>query len=129
MSNPILKHRLFQPLLTEAQMEANLSWVAALESGEYTQGTGTLKNLDGSFCVLGVACDLSGTGEWCDFPVGNVYPYMMGRRAFLCYPSDIVEGEYGMTRLGAYALLDLNDEGVQFEVLAQIIRAELLERS
>jgi hypothetical protein len=38
-------------------------WVAALRSGEYEQGKGAL-HLDGRYCCLGVACDLSKTGEW-----------------------------------------------------------------
>jgi len=33
------------------------NWASALESGEYTQGTGSMKTLEG-FCCLGVACDL-----------------------------------------------------------------------
>ena len=33
-------------------------WVAALESGDYVQGTGMLKNTCGGFCCLGVLCEL-----------------------------------------------------------------------
>jgi hypothetical protein len=33
-------------------------WVAALRSGEYEQGTGSLNN-GGKFCCLGVLCDLA----------------------------------------------------------------------
>jgi hypothetical protein len=33
-------------------------WLQALTSGEYTQGTGYLQK-DGSFCCLGVLCDLA----------------------------------------------------------------------
>src|SRR5690242_14612803 len=41
-------------------------WIAALESGEYTQGTERLKTGD-EFCCLGVLCDLAvraGEGRW-----------------------------------------------------------------
>lgn len=42
-------------------------WVAALRSGEYTQGKFSLKSEDG-FCCLGVACDIyakeTGLGKW-----------------------------------------------------------------
>lgn len=38
-------------------------WVEALESGEYHQTTGRLKD-DIGFCCLGVACDISGLGTW-----------------------------------------------------------------
>lgn len=34
-----------------------------LESGSYTKTTGALKD-DVGFCCLGVACDLSGAGQW-----------------------------------------------------------------
>lgn len=33
-------------------------WVAALRSGEYFQGHSHLRNLDNTFCCLGVLCDL-----------------------------------------------------------------------
>ena len=40
-------------------MNANAEkWVAALESGEYDQTAGRLRNGD-SFCCLGVACELA----------------------------------------------------------------------
>jgi hypothetical protein len=39
------------------------SWIEALESGKYQQGTGQLRNGD-CFCCLGVACDLSDAGQW-----------------------------------------------------------------
>jgi hypothetical protein len=34
-------------------------WTAALRSGEYKQGVGVLRDLDNSFCCLGVLCDLA----------------------------------------------------------------------
>lgn len=33
-------------------------WIPALRSGEYEQGTGTLRTVENQFCCLGVACDL-----------------------------------------------------------------------
>ncbi len=33
-------------------------WVAALRSGKYKQGGGQLKTLSGTYCCLGVLCDL-----------------------------------------------------------------------
>jgi len=38
-------------------------WVAALRSGEYRQGTRHLYH-DGSYCVLGVLCDVVDPGGW-----------------------------------------------------------------
>ena len=34
-------------------------WTAALRSGQYRKGTGRLKRLDGSYCCLGVLCELA----------------------------------------------------------------------
>lgn len=47
------------------------TWVDALRSGEYSQTTGTLRSSGyydpksgPAYCCLGVACDVSGLGEW-----------------------------------------------------------------
>lgn len=34
-------------------------WLQALRSGKYRQGTGSLKSKSGSYCCLGVLCDLA----------------------------------------------------------------------
>jgi len=50
--------------------EIKQRWIQALRSGEYKQGTSTLKFQD-RFCCLGVLCDLHAkeTGnEWNDYP-------------------------------------------------------------
>jgi hypothetical protein len=49
--------------------------VTALESGDYRQGQGyllTVKNGERKHCCLGVACDISGLGEW--GPDSGVWP-------------------------------------------------------
>ena len=33
-------------------------WIKALRSGKYKQGRGSLRNLDNTYCCLGVLCDL-----------------------------------------------------------------------
>jgi hypothetical protein len=38
--------------------EFKADWLAALRSGEYPQGRGALRNKQGEFCCLGVACDI-----------------------------------------------------------------------
>ena len=40
--------------------ELKAQWVAALLSGDYTQGRGELKTRTGEFCCLGVYCDMTG---------------------------------------------------------------------
>ena len=39
-------------------------WVDALRSGQFKQGTGTLRNSDDEYCCLGVLCQLSELGTW-----------------------------------------------------------------
>lgn len=44
--------------------EVNMAkWIVALRSGKYEQGHRRLHR-DGKFCCLGVACDVSGLGQW-----------------------------------------------------------------
>lgn len=51
-------------------------WAAALRSGEYRQGQGTLRSPDDEFCCLGVLCDLA-VKAGIEVPVSrsNAYDY------------------------------------------------------
>jgi hypothetical protein len=51
--------------LTETKMPAEFKakWIAALRSGKYKQTVSRLRDNFG-YCCLGVACDISGMGEW-----------------------------------------------------------------
>jgi len=51
--------------LTEEQKQHIEQWCQALESGKFRQMPGALFD-DGYFCVLGVACEISGLGDWED---------------------------------------------------------------
>jgi hypothetical protein len=44
--------------------EFKQKWIEALRSGQYTQATQRLKNEDGGFCCLGVACHLIDPAKW-----------------------------------------------------------------
>ena len=40
-------------------------WIEALESGDYTPGTGSLYTVNkDSYCCFGVLCEISESGEW-----------------------------------------------------------------
>lgn len=39
-------------------------WLEALRSGKYQQAHGTLKDIHGAMCCLGVACDIIDPGAW-----------------------------------------------------------------
>lgn len=45
--------------LTRKQKTIVKRWVAALRSGKYKQGRGSLHDRDNKFCCLGVLCDLA----------------------------------------------------------------------
>ena len=47
-------------------------WIEALKSGKYKRGQEALKTSKGTFCCLGVLCDILGQGEWKkDHKLGN----------------------------------------------------------
>lgn len=39
--------------------EVKAQWIADLRSGKYPQGRGALRNSDGTFCCLGVLCEIA----------------------------------------------------------------------
>lgn len=43
-----------------ANTENITKWVEALRSGDYKQGKGALRDINGNYCCLGVACEISG---------------------------------------------------------------------
>jgi hypothetical protein len=49
---------------THIWTEPQKAWLAALRSGEYKQCRDTLKSINGGFCCLGVACDISPIGTF-----------------------------------------------------------------
>lgn len=106
----------------DEQREHRKIWVAALRSGKYQQAQGALRAGDG-FCCLGVACDISGLGDWA---------HRNGRLAYLgndkLLPLEVRDwlGLRGV--MGGYGenfLTDLNDdEGVSFPHIADLIESE-----
>lgn len=100
-------------------------WVKALESGEYKQGKGQLRDIENNFCCLGVLCNLHAQthpktaakqiniGEYCEMT--GFLPENVIRWSGMS--SD--EGSYGDMKL---SLFWLNDNGYSFQEIAQIIR-------
>lgn len=109
--------------------------VEALRSGEYEQGTGVLRSTNNRFCCLGVACDISGLGEWRHEPVEGVspleYTYHVsdetGEESDAALPKSVCEWLGFNTRLGGYegnGLSGKNDRGETFEEIAALIESE-----
>lgn len=47
--------------MTEEQLN---TWIAALRSGEYKQGSGMLRSTNDEYCCLGVCIDALGLAKW-----------------------------------------------------------------
>ena len=102
--------------LTEAQER----WVVALESGEYDQTRGRLRDEDG-FCCIGVACDLSGLGKWVS--CGGWWMYTDGRREERYGLPGIVRKRLSITCSAENMLPCMNDDdGATFAEIAKWIR-------
>lgn len=122
-----------------ANRERIEKWVEALESGEYEQTTGALQDNHG-FCCLGVLCDVAireglevEVKSYCDCgdelcdsisydEAVEVLPSSVQEWAGLtsCDPSVGVDGD------GKDSLAELNDAGLSFPDIADLIRSEYL---
>lgn len=97
-------------------------WVEALRSGKYEQARSVLRADNTSFCCLGVACDISGLGEWIGFH------YLREDKLL----PDQVQLWLGLNgALGGFLdggskkyLTDYNDGGMPFAEIADIIESE-----
>lgn len=106
-----------------------LSWLRALRSGGYEQGTGKLREGDSNaFCCLGVLCDLHrkavGTSDWdyetyCD--TDSVLPREVMEWAGLSQNNPIVRVDGDQLTLS-----ELNDDReANFDQIADVIEKEL----
>ena len=105
-------------------------WVTALRSGDYKQGKGRLRTVEGHFCCLGVLCDiwaketetewnLPGEGElWGTFP--GVTPQVQVWAGI-----ETVDVKIALPEGGESWASNLNDVGTTFEVLADLIEEQL----
>ena len=124
------------------KLEFRKRWISALKSGKYQQGRQFL-NYNGKYCCLGVACELLredgilnsninlGAVTYNNkkhFPPFEVIDILgIGNSNFICddrikdllYDYDLdIRGD------GRMSLIYLNDHGVPFSIIAQIIELE-----
>ena len=119
-------------------------WIAALRSGEYSQGDGRLRSHKG-FCCLGVLCDLYAqepftqgwkfNGEYEESPLPMDYWYFDGESEFL--PKSVMDWAGLKANCPEVAvdtddedevydlIANLNDAGYSFSTLADIIEKQL----
>ena len=109
-------------------------WVQALRSGQYQQGQGELHPDTNSYCCLGVLCDLyrveQGKGEWRKGPMrgeNNIFTVDDEEGYESSVLPESVKDWAGMhSSVGEIvgtvdALSSLNDEGMEFPQLADLI--------
>lgn len=119
-------------------------WVAALRSGEYRQGRGSLrkKSIGGDrFCCLGVLCDIyakekSEKTAWVPSDVYNDKDFSFGNHGTALPPRSvntwaglISDLDWGDILIKASrtsgTLYELNDSGSSFKKIADYIEAQL----
>lgn len=133
--------------------QARKKWVEALRSGKYEQGKGQLRQ-DNKFCCLGVACDILETVKWEVDRVSGDQDKVLGESTALpaqiqnfyglnaCFGSFLRKAlplelqqkvldkfpDHGrrilMEIFDKWDLTQLNDAGVPFEIIADIIEIE-----
>jgi hypothetical protein len=113
--------------------EIKTRWIAALRSGEYVQGTGTLRYED-EFCCLGVLCDLYDPTRWENYQ-GATHHYA---NAVAVLPDEVQQWaglsdenpsisprKHGNYPMPPSSLAEANDAGYDFSQIADIIEKEL----
>lgn len=107
--------------------EIAFRWAELLESGQYKQGAGKLKNLSGGHCCLGVLCDMAtkqGVGQWEE----EQYFTASGDSRSYYPPQDVLSWAGLKSETGSFSeevqkrLSYLNDIGYSFAEIAETIR-------
>lgn len=113
--------------------EIKAKWVAALRSGEYKQGSSSLKQQGGTMCCLGVLCDLyqktypeKSYWDHSTFNVKTAYGREHSSQVLL----DNVANWAGLPernptpKHGLQSLALMNDRRVSFEQIADVIEQD-----
>ena len=128
--------------------EHRRQWVEALRSGKYEQDKGQMRSDDG-YCCLGVACDISGLGEWSGDEGDPAYTYGTDEdqhdtalpepvKDWLGVESEVVtlpekiafiDDRDGTGAFNTNALDSANDNGASFKQIADVIERMLVTRS
>jgi hypothetical protein len=105
-------------------------WTAALRSGRFKQGTGFLRTNNEKYCCLGVLCQLAveaGVDVKVTTPEFGPKRYTYDGRVGLL-PTSVQKWaglDTGGPRAGVESLTNLNDFGVDFGRIAELIDSHL----
>ena len=130
----------------EEQKEHRHLWMKALRSGDYSQGKDVLcRERNGTFeyCCLGVACEISGLGKFVPIPglsnPLNVFNFVIKEELsqyatlpgeYATLPEEVQDWLGLRSHCGWYdnggiqSLTKLNDKGISFTTIADIIESE-----
>lgn len=116
----------------EEQAAHRKQWIEALRSGKYKQAQGRLRNSEG-MCCLGIACDISGLGEWSKGIDGDFFTFVDESGSFKSALSiKVMEwlGLYsynGKLKGSSATLAARNDKGATFKEIADLIEDNRVE--
>lgn len=106
--------------------ELKAKWLEALRSGKYDQTSGQLRQ-GNSFCCLGVLCDIFSPSGW-DASDGT-YEWVYGEGPDESHEVGVLPSsfkvEYGIDTDIEARLIEMNDDGVPFDRIANYIEAKL----
>lgn len=105
-------------------------WIKALRSGQYEQDNGVLHSSRGGYCCLGVACEISDIDKWKIDRHGSSHVWQVYDGSFQRLPDSVMEWLGLHTNNGSIfeinkSLASLNDEGVDFGSIANVIEKYL----
>ena len=97
-------------------------WIEALRSGKYKQGSGLLSGFDGSYCCLGVLCEVMEIPKHHSESVkGFVYGDDVAFFPYKYLDQSGLNDTTGRPKGDGPSLLSMNDAGVSFEKIASAI--------
>lgn len=104
--------------------------VDAARSGEYEQVKGCLRRGD-AFCIWGLACEISGLGEWKMYEPRDPDRYFRTETDWGEYepPWEVEEWlglEFDTNLYAGETLSEMNDRGVPFSRLADVLEKDYL---
>ncbi len=101
--------------------EIILYWAERLESGDYKQVKGRLRN-GNLFDCLGVLCDLGQNGRW----DGNYYISALGGSGHGTILPNNIRNYVGLSTTDQGILMGMNDNGKTFKQIAAWLRRRFL---
>jgi hypothetical protein len=110
-----------------------IEWIRALQSGEYAKGEGYL-NSDNLYCCLGVRCELDVARGLVDKVEGNNgYRYFErgtpdDSHVGFSMPRTEIRGRWGLPRMKALQLAEVNDETSSFDRVIGLIKEWIAAR-